>query len=90
MPFNSSDNSDIGERDALQDILKDIAILNETAFVEKYTGVVVKLNKRAESKEFSIEEKDDYYETYNNKVVSVLALINPENEYYPDNEDKYL
>jgi hypothetical protein len=90
MPFDSSDSSDIGERDALQDMLKDIASLNETAFVEKYMGVVVKLNKRIESKEYSVEDKDDYYEAYNNKVVTVLTLINPENEFYPDNEDKYL
>ena len=90
MPFDASDNSDIGERDALQDMLKDTASMNESEFVEKYMAVVVKLNKRAESKEYSIEDRDDYYEAYNNKVVTVLSLINPENEFYPDNEDKYL
>lgn len=90
MPFDTSDSRDFGERDALQDMLKDSISMGESDFVEKYMTVVVKTNKRFESKEFSIEDRDDYYEAYNNKVVTVLSLIHPENEFYPDNEDKYL
>jgi|GEM_PF-1049781 len=90
MPFDGTDNSDIDERDALRDMLNDIKDMDESAFVEKYMAVIVKLHKHIESKEYSVNDRDDYFEAYNNKVVTVLTLINPDNEFYPDNEDRFL
>ncbi len=80
-------NPDLGERDALQQMLEDSKLLPETEFEAKYMAEVVKLNKRIEAKEFCIEDDDDYYESFNNTVVTILELINPVNLYSTDDED---
>ena len=82
------DNSDLGERDALQKMLDDSEIFTESEFETKYMAEVVKLNKRIEGKVFSIENNDDYYESFNNTVVMILEIIDPVNLYYPDEEGK--
>jgi hypothetical protein len=81
------DNPDLGERDALQVMLDDSKILSESDFETKYMAEIVRLNKRIEAKEYSVEDNDDYYESFNNTIVTILELINPVNLYYPDDED---
>ena len=71
-------------------MLKDVTEMSELAFVEKYMAMIVKINKRFDTKEFSTEDRDDYYEAYNNQIVNVLTIINPEHEFYPDDESRYL
>ena len=80
------ENPDLGERDALQQMLEDSKIFTESEFENKYTAKIVKLNKRMEAKEYSIEDDDDYYESFNNTIVTILELINPVNLYYPEDE----
>lgn len=80
------DNSDLGERDALQQMLSDSVSMPEKAFEEKYLAEVNRLKKRIEGKVFSEEDDDDYYESFSNTLVSILTLINPINLY--DLEDK--
>lgn len=75
------DNSDLGERDALKQMLNDSKNLTEQVFEAKYKAELARLKKRAESKEFSIEDNDDYYESFNNTIVTILELINPINLY---------
>jgi len=75
------DNSDLGERDALQEMLNDSISLNEVEFEEKYLAEVARFNKRMEAKEYSKKDNDDYYESFNNTIVSILSLINPINLY---------
>lgn len=75
------DNSDLGERDALQEMLTDSTSLNEVEFEEKYLAEVARLNKRMEAKQYSEKDNDDYYESFNNTIVSILSLINPINLY---------
>ena len=81
------ENPDLGERDALQQMLDDSMSLAEQDFEAKYMAEVVRLNRRIEAKKYSVEDKDDYYESFNNTVVSILELINPINLYYPENEE---
>ncbi len=80
------DNPDLGERDSLQAMLDDSRVLSEIEFESKYMAEIVRLNKRMEAKEYSIEDNDDYYESYNNTIVAILELINPVNLYYPEDE----
>ncbi|GAA6170711.1 hypothetical protein NBRC116592_03810 [Colwellia sp. KU-HH00111] len=71
------DKSDLGERDALQQMLSDSISFSEKLFEAKYLAEVARLSKRIEMK----EDNDDYYESFSNTIVSVLALINPINIY---------
>jgi len=79
-------NSDLGERDALQSMLDDSKVLSESDFESKYNSEVMKHHKKMEEKEYSEEDGDDYYEAVNNTIVRILALINPINLYYPDED----
>ncbi len=81
------ENLDLGERDALQQMLDDSMSLSEQEFESKYMAEVVRLNKRIETKKYSVEDNDDYYESFNNTVVTILELINPVNLYYPEIDD---
>ncbi|MCJ8340690.1 MAG: hypothetical protein MJK10_19675 [Pseudomonadales bacterium] len=56
------DNSDVGERDALQQMSSDSNVLSEKAFEQKYLAEVARLGKRMEAKVFSEKDNDDYYE----------------------------
>lgn len=80
------ENPDLGERDALQQMLDDSTKLSEEEFEKKYMAEVVKLNKRIEAKEYSVEDNDDYYESFNNTLVTILEIINPINLYYPEDD----
>ncbi|EFP95394.1 hypothetical protein [Vibrio caribbeanicus] len=80
------DNYDLGERDALQKMLSDSAQMSEKEFEEKYLAEVNRLKKRIEGKDFSEKDNDDYYESFSNTLVSILALITPANLY--DLEDE--
>ncbi|ANB20142.1 hypothetical protein [Alteromonas stellipolaris] len=75
------DNSDLGERDALQQMLSDSNSLSEKVFEEKYLAEVARLSKRMEAKEYSEDDNDDYYESFSNTIVSIITLINPINLY---------
>lgn len=75
------DNPDKGERDALQSMLSDSKELTEEQFESKYKTELAKLKDRFENKEYSVEDDDDYYESFNNTLVSILELINPVNLY---------
>jgi hypothetical protein len=75
------DNSDLGERDALQQMLSDSTSMSEKEFENKYLAEVKRLNKRIEGKEFSEEDNDDYYESFSNTLVTILSLVNPINLY---------
>lgn len=79
-------SADLGERDALQQMLEDATSLSEQGFEAKYMAKVMQHNKRMESKTFSVADNDDYDESFNNTVVTVLALINPVNLYCPEDE----
>ncbi|WP_197465811.1 hypothetical protein, partial [Vibrio sp. HI00D65] len=76
----------LGERDALQKMLSDSVQMSEKEFEEKYLAEVNRLKKRIEGKDFSEKDNDDYYESFSNTLVSILALINPANLY--DLEDE--
>ena len=80
-PWDENDNSDLGERDALQVMLIDSIKLTERQFESIYLEKVATFNQRIEGKEFSIEDNDDYYESFSNTLVTILALINPINLY---------
>ena len=84
------DNQDLGERDALQQMLNDSKVLSEVDFEAKYMAEIVRLSKRIEAKEYSVDDNDDYYESFNNTIVTILEIINPINLYYPEDEDKVL
>ncbi|MEO8271269.1 MAG: hypothetical protein ABI557_16220 [Aureliella sp.] len=71
------ENSERGERDALERMLADSSRLTESQFESKYLAELEELKARASSKPFSIADGDDYYESYNNAVVGILALLNP-------------
>lgn len=75
------DNSDLGERDALQQMLSDSESMSEKEFEDKYLAEVNRLNKRIEGKVFSEKDNDDYYGSFSNTLVSILTLINPINLY---------
>ncbi|MFU2508370.1 hypothetical protein [Pseudoalteromonas sp. ASV78] len=79
-PFDG-DNYDLGERDALQQMLLDSNSMPEQAFEEKYLFEVNRLSKRTEGRDYSVEKNDDYYESFSNTVVDILTLINPINMY---------
>ncbi len=80
LPFDG-DSSDLGERDALQQMLEDSSLLSEKAFETKYLAKVAKLNERAEAKDYSVQDNDDYYESFSNTIVMILELVNPLNLY---------
>ena len=80
-PWDENDNSDKGERDGLQSMLEDSKELTEEQFESKYKLELAKLKARFETKEYSIKDNDDYYESFNNTLVSILELINPINLY---------
>jgi hypothetical protein len=76
-PRLGNENSDRGERDALERMIDDSKIMSEHEFEAKYLAELEGLKARAESKPFSIADGDDYFESYNNAIVGILALINP-------------
>jgi hypothetical protein len=80
-PWDGEDKSDLGERDALQQMLDDSKDLSEQGFEHKYKTELEKLKARSAAKEFSVKDGDDYYESFNNTIVSILELINPLNLY---------
>lgn len=84
------DNRDLGQRDALQQILSDFKVLAESEFESKYLAETFRLNKRIEGKEYSTEDNDDYYESFNNTIVAILELLNSINIYYSTSEDSVL
>ncbi|MEZ5652879.1 MAG: hypothetical protein R3E87_20270 [Burkholderiaceae bacterium] len=75
------DQTDLGERDALSNMLSDSSEMSERQFEEKYLAEVARLKKRMQGKAFSEEDGDDYYESFSNTVVLILSLINPINLY---------
>ena len=75
------DSADRGEEKALKNMLEDSRMLNEKEFVNKYQGELASLKERFENKEYSKEDGDDYFESYNNTIVSILMIINPIYEY---------
>jgi len=79
-PWDGS-NTDLGERDALRNMLEDSKTLNEEEFENKYKGELEKLKTRSKAKEYSEEDGDDYYESLNNTIVEILELLNPINVY---------
>jgi len=76
-PKEGNENSYRGEQDALERMLADSNQTTEHQFESKYLAELADLRARAEAKQFSIDDGDDYYESYNNTVVGVLTLINP-------------
>lgn len=80
-PWNEDDKSDQGELDALNNMLRDTSVLTEQQFESKYLAELAVLKERFENKEYSVNDDDDYYETYNNTLVDILELINPINRY---------
>ena len=75
------DNTDLGERDALEQLLADSTSMIEKEFEEKYLLEVARLKRRTEGKIFSVADNDDYYESFSNTIIEVLSLINPRNLY---------
>ncbi|WP_156145277.1 hypothetical protein [Vibrio rotiferianus] len=73
------DNYDLGEKDALERMLEDSGKLTESEFEEKYLKELVKLSNWFDGK----DDDDEYYESYNNTIVSILELINPLHKYAP-------
>lgn len=80
-PWDGGDQSDLGERDALQAMLEDSKELTEEEFEQKYKAELAKLKARFEAKDYCVKDGDEYYESFNNKIVAILALINPVNMY---------
>lgn len=80
-PWDENDSSDLGEKDALQNMLVDSRALTEAEFEQKYLAEIAKFDERAEDKPWSIEDGDDYYESITNTYVSILEIINPINIY---------
>ena len=76
-PKIGNENSDRGERDALERMIVDSKNMSECNFETKYLAELEDLKARAESKPFSAADGDDYFESYNNTIVGILALINP-------------
>jgi hypothetical protein len=79
-PWDGS-NTDLGERDALRNMLEDSNTLNEKEFEIKYKGELANLKARFKAKKYSEEDGDDYYESLNNTIVEILGLLNPINVY---------
>lgn len=80
------DHYDLGEKDALEQMLEDSGQLTESEFEEKYLSELAKLSRRFDSKEYCRDDGDDYYESYNNTIVSILELINPLHKYAPSGD----
>ena len=80
-PKEGNEESDRGEREALENMLSDSCQLTESEFEAKYLNELSELKKRAESKEYSAEDGSDYYESYNNALVEILKIINPKHLY---------
>jgi len=76
-PKEGNEASDRGEQEALEKMLVDSNNLTESEFESKYLKEMADLKERAESKNYSVEDGDDYYESYSNTLVSVLKIINP-------------
>ncbi len=76
-PKEGNEASDLGEQEALEKMLADSRSLTESEFESKYLKEMRDLKERAESKDYSVEDCDDYYESYNNTLVTVLQIINP-------------
>ena len=77
------DSYDLGEKDALDRMLEDSGKLSESEFEEKYLKELVKLSNWFDGKEYCKDGDDEYYESYNNTIVSILELINPLHKYAP-------
>ncbi|HHG3233453.1 TPA: hypothetical protein ACPVXW_005136, partial [Vibrio parahaemolyticus] len=80
------DNYDLGEKDALERMLEDSGKLTESEFEAKYLKELVKLSNWFDGKEYCNDDDDEYYESYNNTIVSILELINPLHKYAPSND----
>ena len=76
-PKEGNEESDRGERKALEKMLVDSGKLTESEFEAKYLSELVELKVRAENKDYSVEDGDDYYESYSNTLVGILRIINP-------------
>lgn len=76
-PKEGNEESERGELEALENMLADSKKLTEKEFEAKYIKELTALKKRFEDKEYSVEDGDDYYESYNNTLVEILKIINP-------------
>ena len=76
-----NEESDRGEREALENMLADSRALTEKEFESKYLQELASLKERSENKEYSVEDGDDYYEAYNNTLVEILKIIDPIHQY---------
>lgn len=74
-------NTNLGERDALEQLLADSTSMVEEEFEEKYLLEIARLKRRIEGKIFSVADNDDYYESFSNTIIEILSLINPKNLY---------
>lgn len=87
LPMQGNENSDRGEQEALERLIADSSLLTEAQFEAKYLAELANLKTRAEAKDFSLEDGDDYFEAYNNTIVGVLSLLNPLHLYDLSDED---
>ncbi|MEM5515204.1 hypothetical protein WNY79_20160 [Pseudoalteromonas sp. AS84] len=72
-----NEESDRGEDEALTNMLESSLQLSEKEFEAKYLAELAELKHRFDNKEYNVADGDDYYESYNNTLVSILRLINP-------------
>ena len=74
----------MGENEAYREILKDIELLTIDDFKNKYKCILKKVSENFEEDNYISIDERERMSGYNNAVVFVLSLINPEYEYELD------
>lgn len=68
--------NDDGELLAYHEMLVDIKLMSEDAFINKYFETIKKIQRQFDNQDIS-ENKIEKMSGYNNAIVSILELINP-------------
>lgn len=66
---------------AYNEMLVDIAKMDEVEFVRKYLKIIRTLGIKFENKEFNNEKEIEKMSGYNNAIVTILKCIDPIHEF---------
>ncbi len=79
--FQYEDHERNGEIQACKEIISDLPLLSEKEFIDKYLGILKKLEKQFENPNKLSQKYVEENSYYNNLIVWFLRLIEPKYEY---------